>query len=554
MKRNRLAGAVLAGLTGVAGMVSVSHAVNLNPDGLGQVLLYPYYSARGGNDTLISVVNTTSAAKAVKVRFIEGLNSREVLDFNVYMSPFDVWAAAVTDVTPRAAGGFDPDPDGRADLVIPDTTCTSPFLFDPVTQNADEGLQRFLTIEVDGETDRTLSGHIEIIEMGTLVDVAGTDFTPATWATHTDNPDFDPADPDSGPRFVPIDCAAINRQWSTVLGVDGVWRSDEPGEGASVGIDPASGGLFGGGSVVNVADGTMFSYNATAIDAFYTATGSDHTFPGSLEPSLIGDPTGVQPITNTESNIFVDGTVQTADWSNAPSDLGTLLALNATITRETVLNEYVYGGGTNARTEWLLTFPTKTFHVNGDDPVAPFTELFGADDCEPVFFERNLFNREEQTSQPGSDGPVVSPQEPGDDPQEFELCFESQVVRFGAADEFDELSESELFKEPTDRVVNIDPVSELGFNTGWARLSFNPIAADGSEIAGAEVHESLPSDGGSVYQGLPVIGFSVTKFSNGTLVDDETGESVRANYAGSFMHRGTRRITFEEIVEEPTGN
>ena len=220
----------------------------------------------------------------------------------------------------------------------------------------------------------------------------------------------------------------------------------------------------------------------------------------------------------------------------------------------------MYGGGTNARTEWLLTFPTKTFHTvnvepdeEGDaDAVPPFTELFGAEDCEPVFFERNLFNREEQTSQPGSDGPVVSPQEPGDTPQEFELCFESQVVRFGPADEFDDLTESELFKEPTDRVVNIDPVSELGFNTGWTRLSFNPIADDGSQIAGEEVHESLPSDEGSVYQGLPVIGFSVTKFSNGTLVDDVTGESVRANYAGSFMHRGTRRIT-QEVVEQPTG-
>src|SRR6056297_3229872 len=97
MKRNTLTAAVFAGLTGVAGMVSVSHAVNLNPDGLGQVLLYPYYTVRGGNDTLISVVNTTSDVKAVKVRFIEALNSAEVLDFNLYLSPFDVWTAALTE-------------------------------------------------------------------------------------------------------------------------------------------------------------------------------------------------------------------------------------------------------------------------------------------------------------------------------------------------------------------------------------------------------------------------------------------------------------------------
>ncbi|MEX0914677.1 MAG: hypothetical protein WDZ60_02185, partial [Wenzhouxiangellaceae bacterium] len=98
MKRKTLTTAVMAGLTGMAGMISVANAVNVNPDGLGQVLLYPYYTARGGNDTFISIVNTTTAGKAVKIRFIEALNSREVLDFNIYMSPFDVWTAAITDL------------------------------------------------------------------------------------------------------------------------------------------------------------------------------------------------------------------------------------------------------------------------------------------------------------------------------------------------------------------------------------------------------------------------------------------------------------------------
>src|SRR5690625_7089197 len=98
MKRNSLTTAILAGLTGVAGMAGVANAVNVNPDGLGQDLLYPYYTAREGNDTLISVVNTTDQAKTVKVRFLEALNSQALLDFNLYLSPYDVWTTAVTDL------------------------------------------------------------------------------------------------------------------------------------------------------------------------------------------------------------------------------------------------------------------------------------------------------------------------------------------------------------------------------------------------------------------------------------------------------------------------
>src|SRR6185436_7239610 len=82
-------------------------AVTLNADGLGNVLLYPYYTVRetsAGNayNSLLSVVNTTASAKAVKVRFLEGKNSREVLDFNLYLSHNDVWTAAIL---PSSTGG-----------------------------------------------------------------------------------------------------------------------------------------------------------------------------------------------------------------------------------------------------------------------------------------------------------------------------------------------------------------------------------------------------------------------------------------------------------------
>src|SRR5690349_512563 len=78
------------------GATTAAEAVNVNPDGLGQVLIYPYYTTRAdaaGNsyNSLLSVVNSTASGKAVKVRFLEGKNSREVLDFNLFLSPYDVW-------------------------------------------------------------------------------------------------------------------------------------------------------------------------------------------------------------------------------------------------------------------------------------------------------------------------------------------------------------------------------------------------------------------------------------------------------------------------------
>src|SRR5262245_24439066 len=91
---------------GAFGAMDAGQAVNLSAEGRGQVLLYPYYTTRPdrapprGVDgepyaTLLSVVNTTPSAKAVRVRFLEGRNGREVLDFNLFLSPFDVWTAAV---------------------------------------------------------------------------------------------------------------------------------------------------------------------------------------------------------------------------------------------------------------------------------------------------------------------------------------------------------------------------------------------------------------------------------------------------------------------------
>ena len=118
MKKNTMATAIIAGLAGVAGIANISTAVNLNQDGVGQVLLYPYYTVNDGNITALSVVNTTEHGKAVKVRFLDAMNSREVLDFNLYLSGFDVWTAVLF--------GDGDQPTDPAKIKTSDNSCTVP--------------------------------------------------------------------------------------------------------------------------------------------------------------------------------------------------------------------------------------------------------------------------------------------------------------------------------------------------------------------------------------------------------------------------------------------
>ena len=102
-KKNKLALGVAAGLVGLAGIMSSAQAVHVNAEGTGQVLIFPYYNAHAGYVTNINLVNSTDETKAVKIRFREGEESNDVLDFNIYMSPNDVWTGSVSGVDDNGA-------------------------------------------------------------------------------------------------------------------------------------------------------------------------------------------------------------------------------------------------------------------------------------------------------------------------------------------------------------------------------------------------------------------------------------------------------------------
>src|SRR6478609_4422439 len=103
--------------TALGAASSSSVAVLLNPRGTGQALIYPYFTVNH-QQTLVSVINTTARGKALKVRFREGYDGRDVANFNVYLGPYDSWVGAVFDASSNGTGA--------AAIATNDNSCTDP--------------------------------------------------------------------------------------------------------------------------------------------------------------------------------------------------------------------------------------------------------------------------------------------------------------------------------------------------------------------------------------------------------------------------------------------
>jgi hypothetical protein len=364
--------AALAGI-GALGAAGAAQAVNLNPDGLGQVLIYPYYTTRAdaaGNvyNSLLSVVNSTASVKAVKVRFLEGKNSQEVLDFNLFLSPKDVWTAGIV---PMGSG---------AGIITADKSCTL-----PVIPAAGKAFVNFLyTSDGAGATlDRTREGYVEIIEMATFSDSS----TTAANVTHING--------------VPFHC---DRQTDALASSEALPPGLRDQDGRS--------GLFGGITLINVGSGSDYTADAVALDNF-----SDvvlYTNAGSTQPDL----TQANP---PISVLFANGFVYSSLWAASTAD-----PVSAVLMHDHIMNEFVLDSGTNSGTDWVVTMPTKFAYVrNGTGtPSRLFQRNFNKTDgaCDDV--DLNIYDREEQTTSTPID---FSPPPPT---LSNALCWEANVITF----------------------------------------------------------------------------------------------------------------------------
>jgi hypothetical protein len=503
-KRKALFTAVLTGL-GVAGS---AEAVYLNPNGTGQVLVYPYYTVQssGGNswNTYLSVVNTTSRAKAVKVRVLEGKTSAEVLDFNLFLSPNDMWTAAII---PSGAG---------AAIMTADLSCTNPVGNLPVV-NGGEPFRNFQYV-TGGDAlpgtglDRTREGYVEIIEMGTLTGAWATAVTHTTAGT-------------------PANCAVV--QGATLT----------PSS-----IEAPSGGLMGTGTLINVNNGQDAGYKADALEAWRST--SFYTDAGAVTPSLADASPATSVVVRAGDRDASGASVLITAYRNTfvtTSGVAAGARAVASVYMHTaVMNEYVLDQSSASLTDWVITQPLKRVFVSATTAAQPYTNVLTSNGaCETIGF--TFFNREERSATAA--GADFSPLPPAGSPNS--LCWESNVLSIRNAG---------LSQMPTStaqstvlgsfNVTNVNVTSGAAFQNGWARLTFTGAGAttlgmgssisDRAQMDSTEVTTTLLASVPATFFGLPVTGFMIRTFSNGSLTC--AAGTCQGNYGSLFNHSYATRI------------
>ena len=481
MKKKILSAAVLATLG-----AGSAQAVYLGTDGTGQALIFPYYTVQGNEETLLTVVNTHNEGKAVKIRFREAENSREVLDFNIYLSPYDVWVGKITD---NDAG------DGAA-VVSPDKTCTVPV---QISQGQKIDFRKFayaggaangtLPNPDSGTQDltRTREGYVEILEMGVIDDTALWD-----------------ADANGKLDYVhvsgtPDNCTALQNNLATILAA------------ANKGLNAPSGGLFGQLSIINVQSGTEVGENATALEEVYAT--QQHFDTGTLQPTLADADPNSYVLDVSAAGV---PTLYTDDWT---PDNGGIDAVSAVLMSAAIANTYTVNSAVEASTAWVVTFPTKWFYtqavdtnadtkIDDNDAIRPFTHIFqNGQACEEI--NVTAFDREETTVT--SSGTDFSPQPgiPG-----INLCYEVNVIEF----------ENSSVLSAANTVLTY---TGLPGETGWVNLSFPTTGG---------IHQMTGPDSTVVFNGLPVVGFSTSILQNSNV-------GVGAAYGDSNSHTYLRGRT-----------
>ena len=501
-----------------------ANAFELSNGGVGHNLIVPYFTAQNGNMTVLHLTNTdVKNGKAVKVRFRGAANSDDILDFQVLLSPGDVWTGAVT------AGA-----DGVAQLTTADGTCTVPALSKGVPQSFDtRRLQSSLSAA--DKAAGTREGYVEIFNMADIPDAAvygaATNAKSALFTAIKHVRGVAPC------TASVIDTALLETAYT------------EP-TAAAAGFATPTTGLMGDWYIINVAKTTTFSGGATALTAVsapgVAGRGNFVLFPqlsasvGSPD-AFTADPALRTVPANVGTTKFVGGTVDPlpanytlpvveAAYYDLP-DLSTpyleplttpITAAGAAIQAElltqqlavkSITNQYANDASITAKTDWVFSMPTRRYSVamdyRADAPVRVFTPgiLSGRD---AFFYTGNtavdagkicvnsdgqsFFDREETTK---SSGAVFSP----GSVDKTRFCGETSVLSF--ADAGTSVLGATVARQDT---------GSSAYVNGWSVIS--------------------TTNGGA---GLPILGSSFIKLTN-----PQASAGMSGTYGITWPHRFTK--------------
>lgn len=501
-KKNKVAISVATGILGAMGVITSAQAVHVNPDGTGQVLLFPYFNANEGYVTNINLVNSTDQTKAVKIRFREGKNSNDVLDFNIYMSPQDTWTGSVK------AGD-----DGEGNIVgmlsTNDRTCTLPALASCedgkcLAEQAFTGQNVYKGVTAED----TREGYVEVVEMGVV-----TDPTVKAGVLHKNGK--------------PANCAAVEDAWRTAAqGGKGTFTQGVGSEAAGMGAP--TGGLFGSSAILNVAKGAAFAVDPVALDNY--STQAQHWLSDNpdyfLLPSLASGNVSTSEVMTR--NAAGESELVVTDWnaaSDACLDLDDPLVpacgtnpypVAHVLLAPSLMNEYFLDptDGYDGHTDWVVTFPMKKHGIN-----MATTDVAAS-------FENGIYDREEgQAGVKTTSGFGFSPVLPGKKADSSILGREVNVISFKSTDPSYDASYSVLSSNAK------QSISVGAFVSGWARLSF-PGYSLGNGFKSASAYSPHPgsySASSNLYKGVPAVGAA--------FLDGNVSQNPNARFGDALPHK-----------------
>lgn len=457
-------------------------AVSVNPRGVGQALIYPYYTVNKGQDTLVSLVNTSGVGKAAMVYVREGYNGRFASRFLVYLAPNDAWSGTISQVSDG----------GGARLSTRDNSCVVPAAsvmgtpFSSSDYNGSDGAP------ADGGPvgpSRTREGYVEVLAIG--------DIMPGSATEASMMPSFD-GEPNNG---APPGCVNL-----------GALPAD---------LSPPTSGLTGSAIVVNVSEGTFFGYNATAltrvVDIPSAAAGEPIRWAGtdfSTSPWELAHTADSATPAGAVAHLTTDGGKPLAlDYDHGVD------AVSAALMADSIYNEYLVGGDIGASTDWVVTFPTKADYVDaalyleeGAPAIPPFAETFGQTraGASQVLAFPERYDHEAENAVSGGGTNVA-----------YALPHQVNVISFSS--DADATTSGVLGSPlPTDDAGKPTTLQPYG-TSGWASLSFGgfnpPMRADRNGI---------------VLTGMPVVGFMVYN-----VINSAAQPGKLANYGGAFPHRSS---------------